>query len=634
VSVGAPGYDVGGPISGVIDGGAVYVFYELPNQGSNNGTTWVRSTGASGSGRLAVVGAAGADPSGVPHAEEYRTADRFGTSVAVANGRVVGGIPGRNDTDLSNNILRADIGAFRTFTNGLGTLPDETLRSLRAETFSNSQTSSVSFGNQTLYDSATRTLFVASAAESRVYTYVNEGLHWRETGFLSGGAGSEFGTDIDLDGVRLIVGAPGIDRAFVYTYNSGTRSWNTSPVELSGANYGQGRFGASVAIDGNIVAVGAPAARTRYYSTNRDISTHSVDLGASGVVHVFKRTGSSWNRYRVLMPDDNSLPLKTSTVTSTSARTAGWVGFKIFDSDNFEYFKSTGTYNLDEYSHSSGGLDDNTVAVSVGARTKVKLEDNTIVGDSGDVWLWNYSYTSFLNVNFVDGVRVGNDVSDLRWIRNDVDVVKSWTINPTSLRNESRASFSFAGDSWGASVDVEGTRVFVGAPGVEDRVAVYDAEGSRFWGWRIQVGSISEAPLRSLDYVDSFGNDLGTEVVAGSTTRFFASAPRATSGAGQVWRIDASSSTVWNNRRTIQPISGQVNGGFGRTDSIDLAGNRLLVAAPDKGSGEAYLYDGLGVQFNPPGPASNVTFRPYQLSGNQMADVNNAGLNFGVGAEL
>ena len=58
------------------------------------------------------------------------------------------------------------------------------------------------------------------------------------------------------------------------------------------------------------------------------------------------------------MPFDNSMPNNTSTSNTVNAPSVGYVGFKIFDSDNFEYFTSAGTYNLSSFRHSSGSLDE------------------------------------------------------------------------------------------------------------------------------------------------------------------------------------------------------------------------------------------------------------------------------------
>ena len=87
VVVGAPGFDLNAP-----NVGAAYVYYELPNQGVGHSSTWMRSSGPSGSGRLQAASPAGSDP-------DAPLPDMFGASVAVSGDRVVVGLPGWNETN-------------------------------------------------------------------------------------------------------------------------------------------------------------------------------------------------------------------------------------------------------------------------------------------------------------------------------------------------------------------------------------------------------------------------------------------------------------------------------------------------------------------------------------------------------
>ena len=110
VVVGAPGYD-----GTALNEGAAYAFYRFPDSGSGNGASWTRATGGSGSGRMNAASPAGADAPLGDGLDQYRTADRFGTSVAVGGSRIVIGMPGYNETNSSNVAIRADVGAMRTY---------------------------------------------------------------------------------------------------------------------------------------------------------------------------------------------------------------------------------------------------------------------------------------------------------------------------------------------------------------------------------------------------------------------------------------------------------------------------------------------------------------------------------------
>src|SRR5258706_3590788 len=168
VVVGAPDHNE----SVATQAGAAYVFYNLADQGSGNGASWVRGGGLTSSGAVASGKLTAADPAGSD--ATFPMPDHFGASVAISGGRVVVGIPGFNQTS-GNVITHGDIGAFRTFVEG--TLPDLRADASFAEAFAGSATSG--FGAKSVYDPVSGELFVPALGENRVYVYKNEGLYWR-----------------------------------------------------------------------------------------------------------------------------------------------------------------------------------------------------------------------------------------------------------------------------------------------------------------------------------------------------------------------------------------------------------------------------------------------------------------------
>ena len=151
-AVGAPLWD-----GAQADIGAAYVFYQLPSGSSGLGSSWARSTGESGSGRLGAASPAGTSAEITP---PYNTADRFGTSIALGGGRLVVGMPGHNETQ-GTTLLRPDVGGLRTFTTN-GLLPTSNT-ALRADVLAdpNGNASSSRFGAVSYYDAASRTLMVS-----------------------------------------------------------------------------------------------------------------------------------------------------------------------------------------------------------------------------------------------------------------------------------------------------------------------------------------------------------------------------------------------------------------------------------------------------------------------------------------
>lgn len=106
--------------------------------------------------------------------------------------------------------------------------------------------------------------------------------------------GEQFGHAVAISGDRFVVGAPLHDAgyttgmAFLYLLQNG--SWNASPLVPSSSDYGAYRYGHAVAIDGVLIAVGAP----------EDIGRNSEP--AAGRVSVFEDIGSWTLTKRVAAP--------------------------------------------------------------------------------------------------------------------------------------------------------------------------------------------------------------------------------------------------------------------------------------------------------------------------------------------
>ena len=85
---------------------------------------------------------------------------------------------------------------------------------------------------------------------------------------LSKGAqATRFGAAIAFANFRLVVGAPGqnapVTPFFSYTYASPTWQDEVPVPDTSGATGSSGELGAAVAVDGNLVVVGAPSLSPR-----------------------------------------------------------------------------------------------------------------------------------------------------------------------------------------------------------------------------------------------------------------------------------------------------------------------------------------------------------------------------------
>jgi hypothetical protein len=129
-----------------------------------------------------------------------------------------------------------------------------------------------------------------------VVTYVPSGGTWTELPVLSDPpANSEFGASVALSGTTLVVGAPaggnGPGTAYVFTQTG--MGW-VQETELHSADGASGdEFGAAVAISGSTILVLAP---------NKLVQAPSGTV--RGPAYIFTRTGSSWTQQAELLPRD------------------------------------------------------------------------------------------------------------------------------------------------------------------------------------------------------------------------------------------------------------------------------------------------------------------------------------------
>ncbi len=106
-----------------------------------------------------------------------------------------------------------------------------------------------------------------------------------------------FGTAVGISGNLAVVGAPGqaAQPFFAYSYDGTSQSWNmgTQPAALSGGSTSDG-WGDSLAIDGSLLAVGAPGSSS-----------------GSGRVQIYQYLNGTWNQ--LLDASASSVPITGAT---------------------------------------------------------------------------------------------------------------------------------------------------------------------------------------------------------------------------------------------------------------------------------------------------------------------------------
>ncbi|MEQ9071390.1 MAG: FG-GAP repeat protein, partial [Gimesia chilikensis] len=137
-----------------------------------------------------------------------------------------------------------------------------------------------------------------------VYVYTRNGSDWSTSlptesilAASDGSAQDHFGYSIDLDGDKLVVGAEAKqNRGGAYLYEKGVTGWNSATETILDASDLQtgDRYGSSVVINGNTIAVSAPY--------------HSGANEKSGAVYLFDGSGG-WNNpteIKLTQADQNS----------------------------------------------------------------------------------------------------------------------------------------------------------------------------------------------------------------------------------------------------------------------------------------------------------------------------------------
>ena len=400
----------------------------------------------------------------------------------------------------------------------------------------------------------------------------------------------------------------------------------------SGARQGQ-----SIAIDGNLVAVGSP------YD----------DVGGenSGVVKVYDRaTGALLHLLKnPRAADGDSFGF---SVALSGTRLAVGSPFDNTGADNsgrayvFELAGATPTIPTATLNNPSPAIDDSfgySVSIS-GTRLVVGayLDDNG-ASNAGRVYVYSLGGTATLTntlnnptpaVNDLFGISVG--ISGTRVVVGAIHNVVSGTGSgsayvydlagaspsvPITLNNPTSA----VDDDFGASVAVSGTRVVVGDP--KDDTALADAGSAYVYD---VTSATPTMPIFTLNNPAPGGDDEFGNSVAISGTRVIVGAATDDTGAmegGSAYVYDLAGATPTVPVTTLNNPTGHVL--FG--DSVAISGTWLAIGAPfaDFGApdaGSAYVYDLTSATpteavavLNTPSPASSEVFgRSVAISGSWL----------------
>jgi hypothetical protein len=239
--------------------------------------------------------------------------DRFGNAVAIDGNTVVVGAseedslsPGVNGDQSDNS--KFSVGAVYVFVRRAGRWQQEAyLKASNPDEFDRFG-ESVAISGDTVVVGAFREDSAAAGVNGdgsdnslgnsgAAYVFVRSGNQWRQEAYLKASdpsAGSEFGAAVGISGDTLVVSSwressleNQAGAAYVFTRRRGR--WSQQ-AKLVAPFMGPGlRFGKTVGIDGDTIAVGADG-------DNSGVPNDPTDTSASGAgaAHVFVRKGKSW----------------------------------------------------------------------------------------------------------------------------------------------------------------------------------------------------------------------------------------------------------------------------------------------------------------------------------------------------
>ncbi|MEN8162645.1 MAG: hypothetical protein ABFS37_00830 [Acidobacteriota bacterium] len=227
-------------------------------------------------------------------APEGEMSDHFGFSVAVWGSTVLVGAP-------MDDVWNAeDTGSAYFFADSGTTWDHELTVFVRPPAVQDAE-----FGRSVAVDGDTMAVVRSGGYWGKVEVFVQNAGNWEMQQRISpsdcGWTTDEFGASVALSGDTLLVGVPlgdtqtvddtGIVCVFVRTIAFPTPKWELEQVLWASDEVAHQDFGRSVAVDGDVAAVGSPG-------------WDDSMANDAGAVYLFSRSGSFWTEDQILPSDD------------------------------------------------------------------------------------------------------------------------------------------------------------------------------------------------------------------------------------------------------------------------------------------------------------------------------------------
>ena len=450
-----------------------------------------------------------------------------------------------------------------------------------------------------LFDAA-GTLFVNSRGNDRVLQYIRgtETATWQWQAELPNGAvlslADQAGSGVAIDGDTLVVGVPrdddaGSDAGAVYVY---LRQVNGTPsdqrddtwllqAKLSASDAAAGdAFGISVALDGNLLVVGA---------SQTDQSPTAANAGSA---YVFRRSGTIWTQEGKLQASD---PLADRLLGIELAVSADPSGDTVVLGAPREVIASSFVTNATPAAGTFAGDPRLSDIDDFYNGSYVRFESGPLAGQARLVTDYAGATRTFTFGTAFTAPPVTNDTFEV--LHNDAGSAYIFRFDGTTWAQQQKlvASDTAAFDMFGRAVAVEQGTILVGAPNANNNAGaayqfVRDDKGTPnptddTWSQSLQWGA------RDAATGDKFG-----WAIALDGTRSVISALREDDGATNagsayvfLWQTN-----VWTEVGKLTAPDAAASDRFG--ESLDVEGDRIVVGATDgdtgvANSGSAYLFE-------------------------------------------
>ena len=427
------------------------------------------------------------------------------------------------------------------------------------------------------------------------------------------GASDQFGRSIAVSGDTVVVGAPdedsnatgvngdqtndsAVDAGAAYVFVRSGTAW-TQQAYLKASNTGANDgFGASVAVSGDTVLVGAPNEESNATGVNGNQADNSVPN--AGAAYVFVRSGATWTQQAYLKASNTGVDDEFGVSVAVSGDMV-LVGAPNEDSNatgvNGDQTNDSAQYAGAAYVFVRSGTDWTQQAYLKASNTDVNDQFGRNVAVSGDTVVVGAD-SEDSNATGVNGNQADNSVPNAGAAYVFVRSGATWTQQAYLKASNTEV------DEFGSSVAVSGDTVVVGAP-YEDSNATgvngNEADNSAGGAGAAYVFVRSGATWSQQAYLkasNTEANDkFGSRVVVSGDTVVVGAPDEASNATGvngdqtnnsDLWAgaayVFVRSGITWSQQAYLKASNTEMIDGFGI--SVAVSGDTLVVGAPGEDS--------------------------------------------------